>query len=121
MKIRIVIYNEELFISDSLDFEMNWDLPFLPRIGESIHALVFFRKNSLNYNIVYPELREDKKKELSDYMALHNEDKEESLKQWLWGSYLEDNMIYNILYSPVNNGDRNSDIVPKIYIDNQHE
>lgn len=110
-----VVFNidNDDFFNGCLSVPSSWNLPHLPRIGETIHPLLIIEQKNFNWKKVYSIIQDKWKQNFEEYYVSFGEkDREKSFKYWFLDCMCEYNTITSIRYNPAS--ENNLEILPYI-------
>lgn len=106
MSIQINVNFEHPYFTEVLRFQLKWDFPFLPRVGENLNPRIWIEGDVLDRSYIETQLTKEGEESLKAY--------KHSLEDWLYEAGMGNGRIFDISYRKKK--DNPYDIYVEIYI-----
>lgn len=115
MIIHIIINSSDYFKKD-VEISIQWNIPFIPRVGESIHPMLIINQDSFSVDSFFEALTENAKENCMSFIKRKQKNFDVCFKDWI-EDVLNTYLVRDIKYAPIK---KNSiDIIPQIYLDDE--
>lgn len=115
MIIHIIINNSDYFKRD-VEVLIQWNIPFIPRVSESIHPMLLINQESFSINSFFEALTEEAKENFMSFVKREQKSFDVCFKEWI-EDILSTYLVKDVKYAPLK---KNSiDIIPQIYLDDE--
>ena len=115
MKINIIFNTSDYFISD-LSLIIEWNIPILPRVGESINSWLIINQEGFSTDLFFNALTDTAKNDFLTFTRKSDNNFDSSFKAWI-GDILNSYLVRDVKYIPSETNSIN--VLPQIHMDDE--